>query len=51
MANTLYSVSNPEWTKGAAGISATVVSPSDNKDDINGQAGGGKPTDEWKAAN
>ena len=51
VANTLYSVSNPEWTKGAAGISATVVSPSDNKDDINGQAGGGKPTDEWKAAN
>lgn len=51
VANTLYSVSNPEWTKGAAGISATALAPTDNTDDINGQTGGGKPTAEWKAAN
>lgn len=51
VANTLYSVSNPEWTKGTAGISATAIDPSDNKDDINGVSGGGKPTDTWAAAN
>lgn len=51
VANTLYSVSNPEWTKGAAGISAQVAGPTDNTDDINGKSGKGKPTDKWAAAN
>lgn len=51
VANTLFSVSNPEWTGGAAGISADVAGPTDNANDIDGFDGKGKPTTFWRAAN
>ncbi len=51
VANTLYSVSNPNWPGGAVGITATVIAPTDNANDINGVAGGGAPSPNWAAAN
>ena len=51
VANTLYSVSNPNWPGGAVGIRAAVIAPTDNTNDIDGVAGGGAPSGNWAAAN
>ena len=47
----LYSVSNPAWTNAGAGLQATPIAPTDGENDINGESGGGEPTDEWMPAN
>jgi type IV pilus assembly protein PilA len=47
IAGTLYSVSNPGWTTAGAGLQATMLQPTDARDDISGVGGGGAPTANW----
>jgi len=48
--NALYSVSNATWAS-AAGIGATTLAPTISTSDIDGKAGGGKPSANWTLVN
>lgn len=51
VANVLYSVSNPAWPAGAAGLSATLPTEiTDSVNNIDGAAGDGAPTPTWAQA-
>ena len=47
----LYSVSDPAWTTGGAGLLANAMAATDGADDLVGQDGGGAQTPNWMPAN
>ena len=50
VANTLFSVSNPNWPSGAAGLSAAPAPATDGANNFAGLNGGGLPTANWLEA-
>ena len=50
VANTLFSVSNPDWPSAAAGLQATPAPATDGENDFNALGGGGQPTVNWLQA-
>jgi prepilin-type N-terminal cleavage/methylation domain-containing protein len=50
VANTLFSVSNPNWPSGAAGLSAAPAPSNDGANDFAALPGGGAPTVNWLQA-
>ena len=47
VSSVLYSVSNPGWPRGGAGLRATAYPATDPGDDLAGKDGAGEPTQQW----